>query len=166
MKVKIKKVRSTALLPTKAHDTDAGYDLYADTMEFDDDGNTVYGTGIAVEIPQGYVGLVFPRSSIAKKDLLLSNAVGVIDSGYRGEIMAKFKPVHVSSNPLTLWWKVFVRKVRTVDLELSFIHRNEYEYGDRIAQLIIIPYPEVEFELVDELSDSDRGVGGYGSSGK
>lgn len=166
MKVKIKKVRSTALLPTKAHDTDAGYDLYADTMEFDDDGNTVYGTGIAVEIPQGYVGLVFPRSSIAKKDLLLSNAVGVIDSGYRGEIMAKFKPSHITANPLKVWWQVFVNKKGTVDLQLAHIHRNEYEYGDRIAQLIIIPYPEVEFELVDELSNSDRGVGGYGSSGK
>ena len=80
MEVKIKKVTKSALLPTKAHATDAGYDLYADSIMYDGDGNTVYGTGIAVEIPEGYVGLVFPRSSIAKKSQLLSNSVGVIDS--------------------------------------------------------------------------------------
>lgn len=140
MKVKIKKVTASAVLPTKAHATDAGYDLYASSKEVDDFGNTVYGTGIAVEIPKGYVGLVFPRSSIYKYALALSNAVGVIDSGYRGEIMAKFR--------------------RTQYCE------NEYQLGERIAQLIIMPYPEIEFEEVDELSDSDRGEGGYGSSGK
>lgn len=165
MKVKIKKMRESAFLPTKAHETDAGYDLYADTKCYDGDGNVVYGTGVAVEIPQGYVGLVFPRSSIAKQDILLSNSVGVIDSGYRGEIMAKFKPTFVTTNPIKLWWQVYVLNKKTVDLEQSFIHRNEYEIGDRIAQLIIMPYPEVEFEEVNELSNSDRGVGGYGSSG-
>lgn len=166
MKVKIKKVTTSAVLPTKAHATDAGYDLYADSMDYDASGNTVYGTGIAVEIPQGYVGLVFPRSSIAKKDLLLSNAVGVVDSGYRGEIMAKFKPTHITANPLKLWWQSFVRKCKTLDLNTIAIHRDEYKIGERIAQLIIMPYPEIEFEEVDELSDSDRGKGGYGSSGK
>lgn len=165
MKVKIKKVRESAFLPTKAHDTDAGYDLYADTKCYDGDGNVVYGTGVAVEIPQGYVGLVFPRSSIAKQDILLSNSVGVIDSGYRGEIMAKFKPTLVTTNPIKLWWQVYVLNKKTVDLVQTSIHRNEYEIGDRIAQLIIMPYPEVEFEEVNELSNSDRGVGGYGSSG-
>jgi dUTP pyrophosphatase len=165
MKVKIKKVRESAFLPTKAHDTDAGYDLYADTKCHDDDGNVVYGTGVAVEIPKGYVGLVFPRSSIAKQDILLSNSVGVIDSGYRGEIMAKFKPTHIAANPIKLWWQAHVLNKKTLDLVQSSIHRNEYEIGDRIAQLIIMPYPEVEFEEVNELSNSDRGVGGYGSSG-
>lgn len=139
MKVKVKKISEGAVLPTKAHATDAGYDLYADSKSVDEYGNAVYGTGIAVEIPKGYVGLVFPRSSIFKYALALSNAVGVIDSGYRGEIMAKFR--------------------RTQYCE------NEYQIGERIAQLIIIPYPEIEFELATELSDSDRGVGGYGSSG-
>lgn len=139
MKVKVKKISESALLPTKAHATDAGYDLYASSKEVDEFGNAVYGTGIAVEIPKGYVGLVFPRSSIYKYALALSNAVGVIDSGYRGEIMAKFR--------------------RTQYCE------NEYQLGERIAQLIIIPYPEVEFELATDLSESDRGVGGYGSSG-
>ena len=83
MKVKVKKISEGAVLPTKAHATDAGYDLYADSKSVDEYGNAVYGTGIAVEIPKGYVGLVFPRSSIFKYALALSNAVGVIDSGYR-----------------------------------------------------------------------------------
>ena len=166
MRVKIKRITTTAILPTKAHSTDAGYDLYADSRTDDSNGKTVYGTGVAIEIPQGYVGLVFPRSSIAKKDLLLSNAVGVIDSGYRGEIMTKFKPTHITANPLKLWWQIFAIKRQTVSLETIHIHREEYALGERIAQLIIMPYPEVEFEEVDELSDSDRGKNGYGSTGK
>jgi dUTP pyrophosphatase len=166
MKIRIKKTDASAKLPTKAHATDAGFDLYACSRKNDIYGNTVYGTGVAMEIPEGYVGLVFPRSSIAEKDLLLSNAVGVIDSGYRGEIMAKFKPTHITANPVKLWWRVNVRKKTTVDLSVLSIHRNEYELGDRIAQIIIMPYPEVQFEEVEELSDSDRGTGGYGSTGK
>lgn len=140
LNVKIKKLTERAKLPTKAHPTDAGYDLYADSQSIDKNYNIVYGTGIAVEIPTGYVGLVFPRSSIASTDIMLSNSVGVIDSGYRGEVMAKFKRV-------------------TGEF-------NTYKVGDRIAQLIIIPYPEVVFEEVEELSSSDRGEGGYGSSGR
>lgn len=137
LNVKIKRLSSTAKLPTKAHATDAGYDLYASSCHFED-GMLHYGTGVAVEIPAGYVGLVFPRSSIANTHLTLSNSVGVIDSGYRGEIKAKFRKGGSKG----------------------------YKVGERIAQLIIMPYPEVTFEEVDELSESDRGTGGYGSSGK
>lgn len=137
MEVRIKKLTENAKMPTKAHATDAGYDLYASSCHYED-GMLHYGTGVAVEIPQGYVGLVFPRSSIANTHLTLSNSVGVIDSGYRGEIKAKF------------------RKGGT----------RGYNVGDRIAQLIIIPYPEVVFVETDELTDSDRGIGGYGSTGK
>lgn len=137
MQVKIKRLNDKAILPTKAHATDAGYDLYASSCHYED-GMLHYGTGVAVEIPEGYVGLVFPRSSIANTHLTLSNSVGVIDSGYRGEVKAKF------------------RKGGT----------RGYHVGERIAQLIILPYPEVTFEEVNELSDSDRGIGGYGSTGK
>lgn len=165
MKVKIKKTSATAALPTKAHSTDAGYDLYADSKSVDEYGNIVYGTGIAVEIPKGYVGLVFPRSSISKQDLILSNSVGVIDSGYRGEIMAKFKCRRIH-NPLKLWWQAFVRKMSNTSIPHVIVHEREYDLYERIAQLIIIPYPEVEFTLVDTLSSSDRGEGGFGSSGK
>lgn len=137
LNIKIKKLHKDAVIPTKAHATDAGCDLYATSCHYED-GMLHYGTGIAVEIPEGYVGLVFPRSSIANTHLTLSNSVGVIDSGYRGEVMAKF------------------RKGGT----------NAYRVGERIAQLIILPYPEVVFEEAEELSESDRGTGGYGSSGK
>ncbi|MBR3912562.1 MAG: dUTP diphosphatase [Alistipes sp.] len=144
MEVKIKRLTDTAKLPTKAHATDAGYDLYANMVLYSPSENQItYGTGVAVEIPEGYVGLVFPRSSICKKHLSLSNAVGVIDSGYRGEILAKFNILPDVADAPRL-----------------------YEVGDRIAQLIIIPYPEIEFVEVDALADSDRGEGGYGSSGR
>lgn len=141
MKINIKKLTSLAVSPWKAHLTDAGFDLYATSKAYDEDGNVVYGCGLAFEIPEGYMGLVFPRSSNARTSLLLSNSVGVIDSGYRGEVTAKFKC-------------------------LSPSHDAEYKIGERFAQLIIMPIPAVEFEVVEELSESERGVGGYGSSGK
>lgn len=151
MEIKIKKLYEDSILPTKAHATDAGYDLYAHSRSYDNDGNVVYGCGVAMEIQKGYVGLVFPRSSNAKKDLLLSNSVGVIDSGFRGEILFKFKPSNVIEKP-----------------DLAYIPEiiSKYEIGDRIGQIIIMPYPEIEFVEVYELSDSERGTGGYGSTGK
>lgn len=153
MQVKIKKLFEDSILPTKAHATDAGYDLYAHSKSYDNDGNVVYGSGVAMEIPKGFVGLVFPRSSNAKKDLLLSNSVGVIDSGYRGEISFKFKQ---TPREFTDAWGI----------SMTYQYSKEYELGERIGQIIIMPYPEIEFVEVDELSDSERGTGGYGSSGK
>lgn len=160
MELKIKKLYEDSILPTKAHATDAGYDLYAHSKSYDNDGNVVYGSGVAMEIPQGYVGLVFPRSSNAKKDLILSNSVGIIDSGFRGEISFKFKKN----------LKLFYDYGETCEKELE-LQKNPYSYkyysiGDRIGQIIIIPYPEIEFVEVDELAGSDRGANGYGSSGK
>ena len=92
MEVKIKKLCETAVIPSYAKPGDAGMDLVATSRVFDKYGNVEYGTGLAMEIPEGYVGLIFARSSISKQDLSLANAVGVIDSGYRGEIKFKFKP--------------------------------------------------------------------------
>lgn len=142
MQVRIKKLSDFASMPKKAHESDAGFDLVATTKTFDENGNVVYGTGLAFEIPNGYVGLLFPRSSNAKKDLLLSNSVGVIDSGYRGEVLFKFKTTQLQG-------KIY----------------KTYEIGERIGQLIILPYPNIEFVKVKELSDTERGCGGYGSSG-
>lgn len=88
---------------------------------------------------EGFVGLVFPRSSVSARCMTMANCVGVIDSGYRGEVTAKFRP-HLFAKP--------------------------YDKGDRVAQMIIMPYPHVDFLEVCELSDSDRGEGGYGSTGK
>lgn len=139
MKIKIKKLNDLAKIPTKAHATDAGFDLYATSKSIDDYDNIVYGCGLAFEIPEGFVGLVFPRSSIANAGLILTNSVGVIDSGYRGEVMAKFKHVECG---------------------------YPYAIGERFAQMIVMPIPSVEFEFAEELSASDRGLGGYGSTGK
>lgn len=140
MVVKFKKLVEEAVTPKYSKPGDAGMDLTATGMGWDEKGNVVYYTGLALEIPQGYVGLIFPRSSNSKKDLFLTNHVGVIDSGYRGEIMVKFR--------------------RTVPFKADI-----YEVGDRVAQLMIIPYPEVQFEEVEELSNTERGSGGYGSTG-
>lgn len=150
MKVYIKKLYEDSIAPTRAHETDAGWDLYAHSKALDEDGNVVYGTGVAFEIPKGYVGLIFPRSSNAKKDLILSNSVGVIDSGYRGEVSFKFK-----NTALEFECEPYVT-----------YKPKRYDVGDRIGQIIIMPYPEIEFVEVDELPVGERGNNGYGSSGK
>ena len=154
MKIKIKRLSENAVLPVKAHATDAGFDLTATSCNIDENGAMVYGTGIAVEIPDGYIGIVFHRSSIAKKHIVSSNCVGVIDSGYRGEVMAKFKP--------TNYFNYYEDCGRIVERPHD---GSIYGIGERIAQLIIMPIPEIEFEEAEELSDSERGIGGYGSSG-
>jgi len=139
MNVKIKKLNNNAVVPVYAKPGDAGLDLTA-TSKDENQLYIEYGTGLAMQIPEGHVGLVFPRSSISKYHLATANAVGVIDSGYRGEITVRFK--------------------KTSDLFPKL-----YEIGDRIAQLVVIPYPNVEFEQVTELDATERGSGGYGSSG-
>ena len=143
MQVKIKKLHPNAVIPKYAHSDDAGMDLTAVELKIIND-NLELGTpiiqidsGLAVEIPQGYVGLVFPRSSIYKSNAILSNSVGVVDSGYRGSIKANF-----------------------IADETTF----KYKVGDRFAQLIIIPYPSIEFIEVEELSKTNRGEGGFGST--
>ena len=165
MKVRIKRLNELAKLPKYAHDSDAGMDLYATSIDYEK-GNLVYGTGIAVEIPNGYVGLVFPRSSISKTSLFLTNAVGVIDSGYRGEITFKFKSSIRLFNRLGgLYARLFNRKIK-YSYRVGNVFEDAYKVGDRIGQLIILPYPKIEFEEADELSGTERGVNGYGSTGK
>ena len=147
MKVKIKRLDKRAVVPSYSKKGDAGMDLTAINISKDNVGNITYHTGLAIEIPEGYVGLLFPRSSICKKQQFLTNGVGVIDSSYRGEIMAKFKPVMGSYETI-----------------LELFESNEYEIGDRVVQLLIIPYPQIELEEVEELSDTERGYGGFGST--
>ena len=138
MKVKIKKLHPDAIIPKYAKLGDAGLDLTA--VDVAADGNTLtYKTGLAVEIPPWHVGLLFPRSSVYKTGQSLTNCVGVIDSGYRGEIMMKF-----TLSP----------------------YAKEYDIGDRVGQLLIMPYPRIDFVEVDELTATERGEGGYGSTGK
>lgn len=145
MQLKFKKLSDKAVLPSKAHATDAGLDLTCTSINtmVNECGQLLlqYHTDIAVEIPEGYVGLLFPRSSVCKKSLSLTNSVGVIDAGYRGEIMAVFR--------------------NTTDVIPAV-----YKEGERFAQLVIIPIPDVQPIEVETLSESDRGEGGYGSSDK
>lgn len=143
MEVKIKKLHEDAVIPKYAKPGDAGMDLTAVSMKIDEYGNICYGTGLAFEIPEGYVGLVFPRSSNCKKGIILTNCVGVIDSGYRGEVSFKFK-----------------------EIALGNFSKVTYKVGDRIGQIIIMPYPRIEFIEVEELSETERGTKGYGSTGK
>ena len=141
MKVRIKKINPSAVIPTYAKEGDAGMDLVATKIISNTTVDVTYGTDLAMEIPNGFVGLVFPRSSIRKYELILSNSVGVIDSGYRGELQATFK-------------------------KENGLDSLAYKVGDKIAQIMIIPYPPIEFDVVDELSDTERGDGGFGSTGK
>lgn len=147
MQVRFKKLVDGATVPFKKEPTDAGFDLTAVDYVIDDFGNAEYMTGLAVEIPKGYAGLLFPRSSISRHSLMLANSVGVIDSSYRGEIKLKFKP--------------------TKDFQGGKgLLRTMYDIGDRIGQLIIIPYPEIEFVEAEELTETSRGEGGFGSTGR
>lgn len=141
MEVRFKKLRPDAVAPQKAHPSDAGFDLVA-TSVAEDRARTIvsYGTGLAVEIPEGYVGLLFPRSSVYKVQLQLANSVGVIDSGYRGEIMLKYR--------------------------VEQPHIRRYTTGDKVGQLIILPFPEVAFIEAETLEETERGEGGFGSTGQ
>ena len=140
MRVRFKKVLEDAVSPSYAKEGDACMDLYAAASDVDDFGNLTYDTGLAFEIPEGYVGLVFPRSSITKTSLILKNSVGVIDSGYRGTVKVKFQMDKNSNHPV-------------------------YFRGDRVAQIMIVPRPSITLEESDSLSETSRGEGGFGSTG-
>jgi dUTP pyrophosphatase len=144
MEIKFKKLDPRAVAPVRANNTDAGFDLTCTriTTEINECGQVilVYHTDLALEIPEGYFALLVPRSSIFKKSMTLTNCAGVIDSGYRGEVLAKFRT--------------------TTDVVPSV-----YNAGERFAQLLILPVPEVQMTEVEELAESERGANGYGSTG-
>lgn len=148
MKLKIKKLYPDAIVPTYATAGAACFDLHA--ADTDIGGTTVrssrplgYRTGLAFEVPQGYVMLIFSRSGHGfKNSTRLANCVGVIDSDYRGEVVVKL----------------------TRD-DATFTHPLVVHSGDRIAQAMLVPVDQVEFDVVDDLSDTERGTGGFGSTG-
>lgn len=144
MKVGIKKLHPNAVIPTYAKPGDAGMDITAVDITVTPS-YISYKTGLAFEIPDGFVGLLFPRSSNCKKQLLLTNSVGVLDSGYRGEVEFRYK---LAGNGV----------LPEGDLDI-------YNVGDKIGQIIIMPYPQIEFEEVMELSTTERGEKGFGSTG-
>lgn len=147
MNVKIKKLHPHAVIPSYAKSGDVGMDITATSKVIEND-RVIYGTDLAFEIPEGYFMMLVPRSSIYKKDLYLTNHCGIIDSGYRGEVKFIFR-----KDPQP---EIFGHFFGPVD---------SYAIGDRIGQAIILPYPQITFEEVTELSSTDRGTGGFGSSG-
>lgn len=149
MDVKIKRLSENAKIPTYAADGDAGMDVVATRMFYDEFGNACYGTGLAFEIPEGYEMQIRPRSSISKYEVVLVNSPGTLDAGYRGELILKYKYVagghsrnHIDKHP------------------------SWYEVGDKIAQILIKPVPYIKFIEVDELTETVRDSGGFGSTGK
>ena len=142
--VKFKRLISTAQAPTKSYETDSGFDLYCTKIEKESN-RTIYHTGIAVEMDAGLGGFIFPRSSIVKKDLMLKNSVGVIDNSYRGELIINFDDTKAYSPVQT---------------------KEVYEVGDRVAQIVFLKLPKINLIETDTLSESDRGEGGFGSTGK
>ncbi len=136
MKIKIKKLHPDAVIPKYANHGDAGMDVFAISKK-ETDKFIEYGTGLAFEVPEGYVMLIFARSSVTNKDLMLKNSVGVLDSGYRGELVMRFNK----------------------------IGDEEYTIGDKIGQIFVLPFPTVEFQESETLSESSRGKGGFGSTG-
>lgn len=137
MKIKIKKLHRDAVLPKYALSGDAGMDIVAIEKKITDK-FIEYKSGLALEVPEGHVCLIFPRSNISKKDLILCNSVGVLDSGYRGELIFRFQN----------------------------LGEDHYEIGERIGQIIILPYSKIEIEEVNELSETRRGEAGFGSTGE
>ncbi|MCR5184181.1 MAG: hypothetical protein K6B46_05745 [Opitutales bacterium] len=151
IELKIKKVHPDAVTPRYAKPGDAGMDLTAVAAEFKDPRKIKVDFGIQMEIPDGYVGLIFPRSSVQKSFCRLSNSVGVIDSGYRGNVMAVFDVLDVAGD--------------LTDKEALVAAEKLYAPGMRCAQIIIMPYPHVTVVESENLSETERGAGGYGSSG-
>ena len=144
MKIKIKKLRENARIPTRGSSAAAGYDLYAcleESVTIPPHTTAMIGTGLSIAVPEGYFGAVFARSGLAaKQSLRPANCVGVCDSDYRGEYI--------------------------VALHNDGETERFIENGERIAQLVVIPYLSVEFDEVSELDETERGAGGFGSTGK
>lgn len=140
MLVNIKKLVPEAVIPQYAKAGDAGMDIVATSITETED-YIEYGTGLAFRLPDNHVMLIFPRSSNSKKDLLLCNSVGVLDSQYTGELKIRYKRTKEDSDKI-------------------------YFVGDRVAQIIILPYPTISFNEVDNLGETERGANGFGSTGK
>lgn len=156
-----KKLVPEAQAPYQKYKTDAGYDLSAVSITKTDD-YIEYGTGIAVEIPTHMVGLVFPRSSVTGKDLLLKNCVGVIDSQYRGEIRCRF----YETKEFLDYVQLDLFNGTSQHIHQPRLKRNVYEIGERVCQIIFLTLPEISLREKQELSDTDRGDGGFGHTGK
>lgn len=168
MEVKFKKLSDKAVMPSKAHPTDAGFDMVATKVNITED-YVEYETGIAIQLPEGYCALLFPRSSNSKKDLLLANSVGLVDQGYIGELKFRFKRIlmpvmqDVMIAPPTGDILKDAQNTRKVP-GLAYRDDHIYKEGDKVGQLVIMPIPEITLVETDELTETDRGKNGFGST--
>ena len=177
--IPVKKLTKEAVLPKRAHKPDAGFDMTCTSVK-DTDKYIEYGTGIAMHIPIDYVGLIFPRSSVTKKDLMLKNSIGVIDSGFLGEIRFRFWKINhshqifkidIDSVPDNISVADFIENYNSMGVEMKdvpLMNRvyEQYEVGDRIGQIIFFKLPDVLLVETDEFDETERGTGGYGSTDK
>lgn len=192
--VKIKKLVDNAVIPAYAKAGDMGMDIVATSVEYDEKRDCyIYHTGLAFEVPVGYGMLLFPRSSNRNTECYMTNHVGILDSGYRGELLICYKnrtsrettelaletvsalvdvrndivDIAMQVGPIVQGGVYITSKHKDNEpIEVDWIESAPYKIGDRVAQLIVIPYPTVKFEEVEELSKSERGEGGHGSTGK
>jgi len=156
MKIKYKKLSPEAKTPLRVFDVDAGFDLYSISKEETPD-YIEYHTGIAFEIPVGYAGFLFPRSSVTKYDLMLKNSIGLIDATYRGEIKCRFKKI--------IGGEINDINILKNKITIDFSNAKIFEAGERIAQIVFMEIPEVTLVEALELSETERGEGGYGHTG-
>ena len=192
--IKLKKLDERAVIPSYAHDGDVGMDLTAIDVDYDRENDMyIYHTGIAIESDKHYGALLFPRSSNRKTDAYLCNHVGIVDSAiYRGEIMFCYKNrtsleiraemernrrffndisyksfTVTNGNNIEFTWADSAKNAQSA---LDWVYGNPmafapYKVGDRIGQMVVIPYPNVKISVVDNLSDTERGENGFGSTG-
>jgi dUTP pyrophosphatase len=158
--IKYKKLVPEAKSPIRIFDVDAGFDLFAltktETPDF-----VEYGTGLAFEIPEGMVGLVFPRSSVTKYDFILKNSVGIIDASFRGEIKCRFYDTEKNLDYYRLEIDGFINKIYNPRNE-----KKHYKIGERICQIVFLELPKITLIEAEKLSDTERGSGGFGHTGK
>lgn len=142
MELQVKRLYSDANIPERQNPGDAGLDLYCYDMHWDKARKVYkYSTGVAVAIPENHVGIIAPRSSIYKRGLVLVNSIGIIDSGYRGEIMFMYG--------------------KRPDANIV----KPYQHGERLGQLMVLPYPSLKVIEVNNLNNTTRGEDGFGSTG-
>lgn len=167
MKIKIKKLNENAVIPQYAKPGDAGMDVTAVSVNVTDK-YIEYGTGLAFEVPEGYCMLILPRSSVSKYDLTLANSIGLLDSSYRGELKLRFKRNYrIENEPCEetdgKWTTTSI--VNPGDAyKYQWDACDWYGIGDKVGQIMIVPYPQIEFNEVEELSETQRGSGGFGST--
>lgn len=154
MELKFKKLNDSAVLPSRSHEADAGLDVTATDNGTVVSGYLEYSTGLAVQIPPGHVGLLFPRSSVTNTDLMLKNSVGVIDSGYTGEMKFRFHEAPPLDGLATRYAYLQKGNIR------------KYKKGDKIGQLVVVPLTKVEPSWVTDLPPTPRSTFGFGSSDK